>query len=146
MKKRTKEAIRRRKKGYTSFLKEKFILRNDSANGFYHCCNAITNVNRPPKWHVQSMYPDKPDEEITEILAKFFNDISAEKEPMNGEDVPVSFEEELPQLTETEVLNRLKKTRKPRSKVPGDIDPSLYDLSTQYLAPVITDIYNCILA
>ena len=143
IKRRTIAAIQKRRRGYTEFLKDKFMS-STSANGFYHCVNSVTNVNHAPKWTVRSMYPGMSDEEIAEVLAKFVNDISAEKEPLCDDQIPRTFDCELPRVLVSEVADRLKEMKKPRSQVPGDADPSIYELSACHLASAISNVFNCI--
>ena len=57
------------------------------------------------------MFPKKNDSEIAEEASDFFNRISCEYDPLSPNDVPVSYDEDLPVLTTTQVAERLKKTR-----------------------------------
>ena len=84
------------------------------------------------------------DEEIAESLAVYFNRVSDEFEPLSPEEIPCTREKELPQLHEYEVAARVRKFKKPRSTVPGDIFPQLVTQFADFLAVPLTDIYNCI--
>ena len=127
MKAETSKIVRERRNNFNKELKEKFMAA-DSARGFYQCINVLLNGNNKRKWNVRSLYPGKNDNEIAEELALFFNGISMEYEPLSREGIPkTAFPNPLLILNVTEVANRLKANKKPRSQVPGDINPLLYN-------------------
>ena len=90
------------------------------------------------------MEEGKPDEEIAEDLAEYFNRISKEFDPLGPGDIPCTRDEELPVLHEYEVAARIRKFRKPKSTVPGDIFPQLVTQFADFLAIPLTSVYNCI--
>ena len=71
------------------------------------------------------MEPGKADEEIAEDLATYFNRISNEFEPLAPEEIPCTRPKDMPELECFEVAARIRKFRKPKSTVPGDIFPQL---------------------
>ena len=72
----------------------------------------------------------------------FFNRISNEFSPLNDSEVPRTFDRQLPELKRYQVAMRLKRIKKPRSKIRGDIFPSLVTEFSDILAEPLTDIYN----
>ena len=88
------------------------------------------------------MEPGLSDTEISEELAAYFNRISKEFDPLGPGDVPCTRDKEMPVLHEYEVAARIRKFKKPRSTVPGDIFPQLVTQFSDFLAIPLTDIYN----
>ena len=77
-------------------------------------------------------------------LAAYFNQISNQYEPLKEEDVPITFERTLPVLTTAQVTDRMRKSKKPTSTVPGDIPSLLYSRFPEKLAIPVTHIFNLI--
>lgn len=75
------------------------------------------------------MYPGKDPEKVAEILAAFFNNISDEYEPLKRDDIPKTFDRELPLLSCEDVAKKMISAKKPTSMVPGDIPSKLYTSS-----------------
>ena len=59
-------------------------------------------------------------------------------------EIPISFSKPLPEITEEEVLKRIKNSRKTTSAVPGDLPCQVYKHFPEKLLSVITNIFNCI--
>ena len=95
---------------------------------------------------MRSLFPGSNDSEIAEKLADFFNCISHEFDPLSDENWPDGERVALPVLERHEVSARIKKFRKPKSMVKGDIFPDLMTLFSNFLAIPLTDIYNKITA
>ena len=95
----------------------------------------------PTLWNIISLYPDKTEAEIVEIVACFFNSISQEYTP-----IPDPYTPEIDGtpdiLQEYEVAARLKSFRKPKSQVYGDINPILVTDFADLLAQPLTFIFN----
>ena len=58
-------------------------------------------------------------------LSVYFNRISNEFTPLTQADIPKTFDRGLPVLRPYQVSQRIKNIEKPRSKIEGDIFPSL---------------------
>ena len=79
--------------------------------------------------------PDLDDLQVTERLAKYFNRVSNEFEPLQPEQIPVPQKTSgIPQLREHEVARRIKSFRKPKSMVPGDVFPALVTKFSDFFA------------
>ena len=79
-----------------------------------------------------------------ERFADYFNSISREYQPLKKADIPTSYDEELPRLSEGEVIERINKRRNPNSQVPADIHPSLYRTCAKSVAiPATNNIMQC---
>ena len=143
MKRKTARAIKRRKTGYATHLREKFV-NNTASGGFHHCVKSILNGNNAQKWKVGDMYPGMSDEAVAEMLATYFNGISSKYEPLSEEEIPKTFSEELPRVTREDGITQIKKAKKPSSQVLGDIHPSIYADSAAYIAIPVVEIFNSI--
>ena len=93
---------------------------------------------------MRSLLSGKSDNEVSEVLAEFFNKISCEFDPLQPDQIPVMFKSGLPELQKFEVSTRLRKFRKPKSMVPGDVFPKLVTCLSDFFAIPLTDIYNSI--
>ena len=141
IKKKTRRIIKTRRNKFNTHQIDKLKADTNPRN-FFHHVNGLIGKNEKPRWTPLAMYPDKSPEEVTEIMASFFNGISNEYSPLSDEDIPVTFARSLPTLTCAQVGERLKEAKKPNSTVPGDIPPTLYNKYYESLAVPITKIYN----
>ena len=91
---------------------------------------------------VRTLCPGESDGAVAEKLAEYFNRISQEFTALEPKDIPVTYDKVLPLLEPWEVAARIKKFRKPKSMVEGDIFPKLMTLFADQLALLLTDIYN----
>ena len=143
-KKRTKEAVKERKRKYFDRQKD-HLLASDANRNFYKYVKNFGEAERPKMFDVRELVGEgKTDEEIAEELAEYFNRISKEFEPLGPGDIPCTRDKDLPVLQEYEVATRIRKFRKPKSTVPGDIFPQLVTQFADFLAIPLTSIYNCI--
>ena len=134
-------AIVKRRKGRCFENVMKKLDQDNECKFFYKHVNALTGVNQKPRWSPRAMYPDKEDKEIAETLAEFFNNISAEYQPLDMNKIPTTFDELLPVLRPEDVAERLLKCKK-TSSVPGDLNPRLYNKFSKKLSIPITRIFN----
>ena len=91
---------------------------------------------------VRDLFPGQSEEQIVETLAVRFNTISSEFSPLLDEQIPLTYSKPIPPLPVHEVAIRLKKIRKPKSAVKGDIFPDLVTHYADLLAVPLTAIYN----
>ena len=75
-------------------------------------------------------------------MAEYFNRISHEFQPLEPSDIPSTYARRLPLLQPWEVAERIRRFRKPKSMVAGDLFPKLMTLFADLLAIPLTDIYN----
>ena len=90
------------------------------------------------------MYPNDSDAEVAEKLASFFNNISSQYQPLDQTKILPTFERQLPLISEDDVKKRMKESKKPTSRVPGDIPSTLYGLYPNELAQPIAHVFNMI--
>ena len=68
--------------------------------------------------------------------------LSREFDPLEPEQIPITNDSNLPELQTYEVAARIRKFRKPKSMVPGDIFPCLMTELSDFFAIPLTIIYN----
>ena len=99
---------------------------------------------RPAQFDVRTLFPAMSDLEVAEELAKHFNEISSEFEPLEPKDIPSTKDRQLPILAPHEVAGRIRAFKKPKSMVRGDIFPALFSCYGDLLAIPLCDIFNTI--
>ena len=99
-------------------------------------------MERPKEFDIRQLFDKKKDEEIAEDLADYFNWISREFDPLEPEQIPFTNEHEMPVLQNFEEAARIKKFRKPKSMVPGDVFPVLVIELADFFAIPLTHIYT----
>ena len=126
--------------------KDHFLAKDANRNFFKHVKN-FSKYERPEQFDVRQMsqVEGKSEEETAELLADFFNKVSREFDPLQPADIPCGRPLGGRTLAKHEMAARLKKMRKPKSMVPGDIYPQLVTTFSDFLAIPLTDIYNEIL-
>ena len=143
LKKTIEDMIRRRQDAYHLYQRQ-FILDPDSSRHFFRNVKSLPYVEKPKQFDVRSLFPGADDAQIAEHLAQYFNGISQEFSPLEPGDIPVTRDVPLPTLQTFEVAARIRKFRKPRSMVGGDIFPKLLTLFSDFFAILLTSIFNTI--
>ena len=77
----------------------------------------------PKVWEIRTLFPDKSDSQIAEIMAEYFNRILNEFEAIAAADSSQYEKKEPPQMYQ--IAARLRSFKKPGSRVLGDIPPTL---------------------
>ena len=90
------------------------------------------------------MCSDTPPEDLANELASHFSSITNEKDPLKTHEIPVSNAGDglVRLVTEDQIANRLKKIKKPNSRVNGDIPKRLVQSHYKELAIPLTAIFN----
>ena len=140
-KKKTDDLIKARKKGYVDTQKEHLLAKDANRNFFRHV-KTFSRLEKPAQFDVRTLYESKTDKEISEDLANYFVRISREFDPLEPDQIPITADRNLPVLQNFEVAGRIRKFRKPKSMVPGDIFPSLMTDFSDFFAMPLTLIYN----
>ena len=128
--------------------KKKFMARiidttagKKNSPAFYRTVKAWSSKEAPNPWDVSNLYPGESDLVICERAAEYFNRISREyvpiPDPKRTDNVEL-----VRHLEEYQVSAHLKTFRKPKSRVPGDIEPKLVTAMHNLLAIPLTAIYN----
>ena len=141
MKRNTTEAIDRRRKKYNQHIIDK-LLSNEDQRNFFRNVQTLSGEIKRPRWSPTDMYPDEDKKTVAEKLAAFFNGISLEYVPLDLTNLPITFNRALPILSDSEVAEKLLKSKKGSSRVNGDINSKLYGIYADTLADPATAIFN----
>ena len=131
-------------KGRQTFLQNQRdkITGPDASKNFFKNIRAFKGVDRPKEFNICDIRPGKPEHDVAEEAAKFFNRISDEFDPLEPKDIPTTYHRDLPLLTPAMVEKMLKQAKKSGSMVRGDIFPKLVNRCSPYLAWPLSFIYN----
>ena len=140
-KKDTDAFILKRKRGFLDKQKE-HILAEDANRNFYKHVRNFFKLERPKLFDVRDLLEGMTDQEAAEHLAVYFDRISQEFDPLTQEDIPFTYQAGIPILRTFEVASRIRRFRKPKSMVPGDIFLKLVTKFSDFLAIPLTMIYN----
>lgn len=100
----------------------------------------VSNDPSTKKWSPTELFPDKTEGEVAQKGAEFFNAISAEFTPLAKPEAPPELSEEPPLLYEIEA--KLRKIKKPKSNLYGDIDPAVVNRFVPLLSIPLQIIYE----
>lgn len=134
--------IKEAKQNYLNKVKKEMLKTNNKRKYF----QTVKLLGQPDtkaaeEWTIGSMFPGKSDAEIADTVAEYFNRISREYTPLRTDDCESGIAtQDCPAVHE--VAARLKKIRKPRSRVSGDIFPSLVSELADPLAIPIQTIFR----
>ena len=136
------KAIEKRRTKYNKERKDRILAAGHGS--FFKCVNAFLGDGAPEPWNIRMMFEGKEDGEIAAEAANFFNRISAEYDVLDRKDTPRTFDSEIPVLTKAGVIDLLRKSKKPRSMVPGDMFPESISRNYNSIAIPVVDIFNSI--
>ena len=112
------------------------------SRAYFEAINMFRTKSAPKRWDIRSMFPGKEDIEIAEISATYFNRISCEFESLPR---PTwAGESNYPIIEVYEISAQLKKCKKPRSQVDGDVNPNLVSKFHDLFAIPLYYIFNTI--
>ena len=143
IKKKTAKNVKKRKRKFNANILKKF---EDESNPgkFFHHLNCLMGKNSGPRWSPTQLYPGETPKQVADKLAEFFNNISSQYQPLREEQVPTTYNRQLPLLSIADVTQGMKKSKKLSSTVPGDVPAILYNLYPNELAVPVTHIFNLI--
>ena len=104
--------IAKRKDRYVIVTKEN-LLASDSQHSFFRNLRSFKTADRPKQFDVRLLFPGKTDQEISELLADYFTEVSREFDALSPDEIPVTHSKPLPLLAVHEVATRIKHFRKP---------------------------------
>ena len=143
LKKITIKMIKYRREKYME--KHKILITSPGASAlFYRNVRSYNTPEKPKIWNIKSVKPELSDGELALQLSKFFNEISSEFEPLDQSEIPRTYARQLPLLKTYQVAMRIKRIKKPRTRIQGDVFPNLMSEFADSFAVPLTNIYNCI--
>ena len=116
----------------------------DASRAFLKNVRAYQSKEKPQQFDVRDLYPELADGDIATELAEHFNSISCEFDGLDPTRIPNIEPGYLPYLSIPDVVARVLKFRKPKSKVKGDIFPNLVNRVAPSLSIPLTHIFNAI--
>ena len=143
LKKQCKDLYNRRARAYMEEQK-KTLTAPDVSRAFFKNVKAYQTREKPNQFDVRDLYPETPDIDIAGSLADHFNAISCKFRGLTPKQIPDADPGFLPFLSVQEVVSRLVKFRKTKSKVQGDVFPGLVNRAAPHLAIPLTHIFNAI--
>ena len=117
----------------------------DASANFYRNVKAFGTAERPKTFDVRDLCPGRSDSEAANEIADYFNKISREFKPLTPSEIPATYHRQLDLLSEGQVEAMIRKAKKPKSTVKGDIPPALVNPAAPYLSKPVADIYNAII-
>ena len=127
--------------GKSEFLQKVEMIGKNSKK-FFQAVNKLKHREAPAPWSILEMFPGESEKDIAETVASFFNAISQEYEPI-GPPSPGNAAM-FRNIEPYEISARLKKMKKPKSRLRGDIDPRLNVKYCDVLAFPLAYMYNLI--
>ena len=119
------------------------LLAPDATRNFFCSTKNYMSKQGPAPFDVMNLFPGRDKRDVSELLAEHFNAVSNEFTPLDPTtDIPTTYSQEIPTLQMHEVAIRLKKFKKSKSVVKGDIFPELVTKHADLLAIPLTSIYN----
>ena len=105
---------------------------------YYRAVKHLVSEEAPRKWSVLGMFPNQTQEEVAEKAADFFNQISLEFVP-----IPHPVRRDISHLAPStrEIIDKIRKMKKPNSQVHGDIDKRLVTRYAPMLAVPLRHIF-----
>ena len=140
-KKLTDDLIRKRRDAYFA-VQKKIILADDGSRVFFKNVRQYKSADKPTVFDVRTLCPGDSDLAVAEKLAEYFNTISQEFSALEPRDIPITAPRILPMIEPWNLSKRIKKFKKPKSMVNGDIFPDLMTIYCDQLALPLADVYN----
>ena len=113
-------------------------------NDFHKCVKSFTNSENPDKWQPSDLFPSLSELEAANEHADYFNGISCEYRAITRDDIPLSYDQELPLLAPKDIEEEITKGKKPKSRVPGDLFVNVLTDNLSVLSSPICRIFNAI--
>ena len=133
--------IRTRRDNYFA-VQKKIILADDGSRVFFKNVKRYKSSDKPAVFDVKTLCPGDSDQAVAEKLAEYFNAISHEFSALEPRDIPITRPKILPLIEPWDLSRRIKKFKKPKSMVKGDIFPDLMTHYCDQLALPLADVYN----
>ena len=138
--------------GYLEGRQKKFLQKQregltggEASRQFFKLVKNYGTSEKPKTFDVRDLRPGKPDRDVADEVAQYFNQISDEFSPLKPWEIPQTYGRDLPKFTPEMVEKRLHEMKKPNSMVEGDIFPKLVNECSGWLSVPLSDIYNCML-
>ena len=132
------------KKAYYDREVEKICGARDKKSLAYTALKNINSTEKPKSWSIMDMAGDDPEEIVLEKLADFFSDVTKEYVGAGLDGLVRTYDRPIYSLTGEMVEERIRKSNKPNSQVPGDFPPQLLSTLAPEISVIVTEIFNLI--
>ena len=123
--------------------RNKLLLVNpDSSRNFFCNVRTYNTVEKPKIWDIKGLCPDLSDDQLALELSHYFSTVSNEFLPFRSCQIPKTFDRMLPHLQPYQVAGRIRSIKRPRTKIQGDIFPTLATEYAELLALPLCNIYK----
>ena len=134
--------IQESKKAYYDREVEKINNGKNKRNLAYTALKNLNCPQRPKQWSVRDLDPKKSTQEIVDELAEFFSKVTSEYRPLDKNEIPISYDRPIYEVTPAMVCQKIKQAKKPHSQVPGDIPPNIINEVAQVISRPVASIFN----
>ena len=131
-----------------AMAKERFVhkikdslIEGGNTGSFFRATRALQTEEVTPEWNIRNLFPGKSDAEVAGEAARYFNAISKEFAPV-GDPPPTDVADQLNPPTEQQIATKIRKMKKPKGRVRGDIDRRLLGKYANWLAIPLAAIYS----
>ena len=112
-----------------------------STKTYYSAIRQVSTCEKPPEWNLMDMFPGSSPQEVGDLTAQYFTRISNGFEPLRPS---LTTGPSRRPLSPGEVLEYLKKAKKPNSAVEGDLRPCLMRTHYAKIVLPVTNVFNAI--
>ena len=143
MKKKADSYAKKRKESYNKERREK--MKNCSSRGFHACVRSFTSDENVKKWNPRSLFPELTEKDCAEKYANFFNSISSEYHPIDRSMITDLFDCPITAVTAKEIEEKIKKGKRSKSRVKGDIFVNVLRDNIETISPAVAHIFNLVI-
>jgi hypothetical protein len=132
-------------------LKERYInaklekFRVGTPAQYWKIINTIIHPEKDDNWNPTLLWPEKSEDEVADVLSKYFSSISNSFSPINNPDIMVLDDDDadvIPVITVIEVSDLIKVTRFSTLTVPGDIPGKVFKYAGPKLCVPVAAMFN----
>ena len=141
LKKESNDLIKRNKTNFFKQATDK-LKSNGSSQLPYRALRELAIPERPDPWSINMLAPDLTDEQLAEDLATYFSRITDQFTPLDTSRIRQTFSSPFPLFTHSDIADRIRASKKPKSPVTGDLMPVTVNENVNALAIPATRIVN----
>jgi hypothetical protein len=109
----------------------------------YRSLKNLKDCEKPKEWHIRELAEEnEKDDSLSERLADYFSSISQEFEELKRDMIPSTYDTEVKILTPSDVDDRLKKMKKPKTAISIDPPPDVISSVSPALSCLLAYIIN----
>ena len=141
LKAKTDEMIARAKRKWYEEEANRLMQRGSNQIA-YRALGRLGGVEGSEIWDVMDMRPGGSQQQVAEELAEHYSAISNEFPPLNQEEIPITYDRQVFDISEGSIAERLAALKKPKSYVTIDLPPRIVSETAGAVAPLVAKIIN----